>query len=494
MRRVLLVVLCALALAGSAAGDASDRVKAILMSAVTPADLRARLLAWMADLAPADSSGSGDAWHYLAQSYDRGAVADSAAGAYRRAWGILGNRDDLIGWVDAKLVDEQAADAREVLPPLRASMAELSNAQPSVRALVQGRVAWAEFIAGHADSAVMSFAPAAEVLERRMEWRYRMARAQLAAGHAPEAVALALPVAAASRTRDLEVMEFLRESARRAGMGKDAIDLELRQRVSLSDQKVSVLLARWGDAKRSHIIASDSFPVGVVSLPPGVRKTRPVAVMVLMAPGDSLPLYDSLAIALQRHGLHVMVVEPRGSGLSVGRWCPLPDAWDGREEEIQHRVARDVRDAWRAFARSSKLDTTRYVVVGSGRSATMAVEAADIDRHVRALLLAGPAPAEVDRGAVRARLAALQLPVFFQIAPEEYGATYEVTDQLYQAGNRAASRVVESKTAGRGAAQFRGDTALVTRFNGWLDAVLAKSAAKSAPKKPATRPAPPRKG
>jgi hypothetical protein len=76
--------------------------------------------------------------------------------------------------------------------------------------------------------------------------------------------------------------------------------------------------------------------------------------------------------------------------------------------------------------------------------------------------------------------------VFFQIAPEEFGATYEVTDMLYQAGNRAASRVVEGKMPGRGAAQFRSDTTLVTRFNGWLDDLLVK--------KPATRPAPRRKG
>jgi hypothetical protein len=485
MRRVLLVVWCAVALAGSAAGDASDRVKAILMSSVTPADLRARLLAWITDVPAADSSGSGDAWHYVALSYERGGVADSAAMAYRRAWGILGNREDLIGHVDAMLVEERPEDGRAVIPMLRQALAELPNVPPTVRALIQGRLAWAEFIAGKPDSAVATFAPVADLLGRRMEWSYRMARAKLAAGDAAGAVRLALPVAAASRTTDLEVMGVLRESAKRAGASHDAIDMGVRQLVLQSDQKANALLTRWGDATRSQIVASDSFPLGVVSLPPRARKSRPVGVVVMMAPGDSLPLYDSLAVALRRHGLHVLMVEPRGSGLSVGRWCPLPEAWDGREEEVQHRVARDARDAWRTFARSSRLDTTRYVVVGSQRSATMAVEAAAVDRRVRALLLAGPTPVEVDRGAMRARLAALQLPVFFQIAPEEYGATYEITDQLYQAGNRAASRVVEAKTAGRGVAQFRGDTTLVTRFTGWLDDLLAK---------PATPPAPRRKG
>ena len=87
-----------------------------------------------------------------------------------------------------------------------------------------------------------------------------------------------------------------------------------------------------------------------------------------------------------------------------------------------------------------------------------------------------PAPAPVDRGLTRARLAQLHLPVFFQIAPDDFDATYAITDALYQAGDRGGSRVAESEVSGRGLAQFRDDPALAGRFLAWLDATLRPAA------------------
>jgi hypothetical protein len=120
----------------------------------------------------------------------------------------------------------------------------------------------------------------------------------------------------------------------------------------------------------------------------------------------------------------------------------------------------------------------------------MAVEAATLDPRVKALLLVSPAPAPVDRGLTRARLAQLHLPVFFQIAPDDFDATYAITDALYQAGNRAASRVVESSMGGQGLAQFRGDRVLAARFLTWLDATLPPAAPARGPAAP-RRPTPP---
>jgi hypothetical protein len=109
---------------------------------------------------------------------------------------------------------------------------------------------------------------------------------------------------------------------------------------------------------------------------------------------------------------------------------------------------------------------------------------------VKALLLVCPAPAPVDHGLTRARLAHLGLPVFFQIAPDDYDATYAITDVLYQAGDRAASRVVESMTGGAGLIQFRYDPAIAARFLAWLDATLQPVAPPPA-QAPAPHPTPP---
>jgi hypothetical protein len=111
----------------------------------------------------------------------------------------------------------------------------------------------------------------------------------------------------------------------------------------------------------------------------------------------------------------------------------------------------------------------------------MAVEAATLDPGARALLLVSPAPALVDWGTTRARLAAMRRPVFFQVAADDFDASYRITDALYQAGDREASRVVESRTSGSGLAQFRDDPQLAARFLDWLDATFSGS-------RPATRP------
>jgi pimeloyl-ACP methyl ester carboxylesterase len=163
----------------------------------------------------------------------------------------------------------------------------------------------------------------------------------------------------------------------------------------------------------------------------------------------------------------------------------VPDAWFDREALLQARVALDVRDAMRSVARTARVDTARYVVVGVGPTVTMAVEAALVDPRVKALLLVSPAPAPVDRGLVRASLARLHMPVFFQIGPERSTATYRITDVFYRAGNQPASRVVETRMGGTHLAQFQNDPELARRLLAWLDVTLRPPVAPRA-----TRPAP----
>jgi pimeloyl-ACP methyl ester carboxylesterase len=255
------------------------------------------------------------------------------------------------------------------------------------------------------------------------------------------------------------------------------------------------------------LTASDGFPLGGIlvpaAAPPQVRTSRrgsaaatsarrapALLAILLLAPGDTTASGDSLVIALRRHGITTLMLYPRGHGPSVNPSCPSPEAWFDREAAMQARIARDVLDAVRGGRRVTTVDSTRYLVVGVGASATMAIEAATLDPRVRALLLVCPAPAPVDRGLTRARVAQLGLPVFFQIAPDDYDATYAITDALYQTGDRAASRVVESRTGGAGLIQFRYDPAIAARFLAWLDATLRPAAPRPA-QAPAPRPTPP---
>jgi hypothetical protein len=180
----------------------------------------------------------------------------------------------------------------------------------------------------------------------------------------------------------------------------------------------------------------------------------------------------------------VMLVEPRGSGRSVGPRCPLPDAWRGREAELQDRSADDPREAVRALAREVTIDTTRYLLVGVGATAPIAVEAARRDRRATALMLVSPDPAPVDRGPMRATLAALRPPVYYQTAPGDF-TTWEVIDSLYRAGDQRRSRIAEAEGLGRYATLFRRDPKIMTRFKLWL--------AESWPRLPAPRATPPRR-
>jgi hypothetical protein len=317
-------------------------------------------------------------------------------------------------------------------------------------------------------------------------------------------VDLLLPNAVRARGTDDDVVEMLEQAGKELGMEPRIRNEVLRQVEDRDRSEIALAKALGGSLLALH--ASDGFPLGCLlvpaastprgrtarNLPASARRQPPLLAVVLMAPGDTLASADSLALALRRHGLTTLLLHARGYGASVGPPCPSPDAWFDREAALQALIARDVRDAVRGVRGVTTVDSTRYVVVGVAASATMAVEAATLDARVKALLLVSPAPAPVDRGPTRARLARLRPPVFFQIAPDDFETTYAITDALYQAGDRSASRVAESTMSGRSLAQFRDDPTLAPRFLAWLDATLRPAApprGAPAPRRP-TRPAP----
>ena len=478
----LAVALLAPATPARAAFPASP-THAVLTTSSTSAELRARLDSLARALTASDPSEAGGAWYYLGSSADRSGMRDSALAAYERALALRGNREERLAAVDLRLRREAPGDARAALALLAAALEESSGQTAMSQAQIAGRQAWAYFLAGRADSASLLFRGLEDVLGSGLEWRYRIGKAALANGDATRAYEMLYPVALASRTKDEDVMIDLHAAATRLGSVRQ-LDTQIEQDLHDRDAREQRRFSAW-QGRRVLFTGTDGFPLTGIALPPAGRTRRRGAV-VLMAPGDSVVAADSLALALQRAGYGVILVPPRGSNWSVAPSLPVPDAWAGREEDLERLAARDAPRALRALATVAPVDTTRYLVVGVSGAATAACLAARFDPQVRALLLVSPAVATVDRGPTRAALTAARIPAFFQIAPEDFNASYDLSDLLYQAGDRAASRVVEARTAGRALAQFRADPSLTQRFVEWLNGVLK-------PPRPApSRSAPPR--
>jgi len=486
----LLLLVCALpALAAPMVSPARtvSPARALLTQAATPTSLRSQLLAYAESAAAGDHLGAGEALSYAGTSFQREGRVDSAIVCHRRAFELLGSEEPLLALVDQLLLRRGAGDAAEAIRLLTAARAASEWDAPS--ALVS-RIAWAHFLQGKADTAAKLFAIVEGSLLPRYDWRFRMARVAFTLKDYRRTVDLLMPVAIRTRGTDDEVIEMLEQAGKETGLGRRLQTAVLRG-TSDRDQSEFALASAMG-GRLLALTASDGFPLGGLLVPAATSPSRAPALLavLLLAPGDTTASGDSLALTLSRHGITTLMLYPRGHGASVNSSCPSPEAWFDREAALQARIARDVRDAVRGVRLATTVDSTRYLVVGVGASATMAVEAATLDPRVKALLLVCPAPAPVDRGPTRARLAQLGLPVFFQIAPDDFDATYTITDVLYQAGDRSASRVVESRKGGGGLVQFRYDPALAARFLAWLDATLLPGASPPT-QVPAPRPTPP---
>lgn len=483
MRSFVLSVALLLLLAVPALGEPPHtRAGALLVLSDSPAALRAALVAYADSAAAAgDAIGAAEALDFAAQSFQREGAVDSAILCHRRALELDATEPRVLALADQLLLRRAPEDLAESLRRLEDARALSEHAAP---AAILGRLAWARFQQGDIDSAGALFARVAPQLASQPEWRFRMARVALERRDHRRASDLLLPEAVRTRGTDDDVVGMLEKVGEATGMTRQ-LQQEVRRRIEDGDLP-ALETARALGGKLVAFDASDGFPLGGMLVPAGRPARRaPLLAVVLLAPADPPGTADSLVAALRRHRMTTLLLYPRGSGASVGPYCPSPEAWFDREAALQARVARDVVEAARWVRTVTPVDTTRYVVAGVAASATMAVEAATLDPRARALLLVSPAPALVDWGTTRARLAALRPPVFFQVAADDFDASYRITDALYQAGDREASRVVESRTSGSGLAQFRDDPQLAKRFLAWLDETLRRPPAGP---RPATRP------
>jgi dienelactone hydrolase len=479
-----LLLVLVFATAASAQAPPESDTQRLLMEGDTPAGLRALLFAKAAKLEASDRASAGELLYYAGMSYERGAEADSAIATYRRAVELRGAIEERIALADALLTRRRGEDVEHALDALEQRPPGLQPSSSELQARLDASRAWGRHLAGRSEQARDLFQPHASMLSLMPDWRYRMAVVDLALGDARHAYQLLFPLAVTSYKQDREVMARLREITD-AMNATPRLEGEIDRAIQKREQGEALALERM-KATRYRFTADDAFPLsGSVIAPEG--KTRRMAAVVLVAPGDTIADYDSLAVALERSGYAMMLLDVRGSGGSVGPTCPLPDRWVGREQALQTLCARDVRVAFKALARLTPVDTTHYAVVGVGTAASIAVEAAGLDRRIAALLLVSPRPAAVDRGPMRARLARLRVPVYFQSGPEDFD-WFVVTERLYQSGNRSASRVAEARLVGHGVRQFYYDPAIANRFTRWLDETMRTTMPR------APRPTSPRKG
>jgi pimeloyl-ACP methyl ester carboxylesterase len=482
--RLTLVLFASCLIVATPSRAAKEPLDAVLEISATGIELRSRLLAFADSVAAIDTVLASQAVAWAGLSYARDAVPDSAVSCYERAL-VLDPRGprriELASVLLTRLAAGDAARAREVMRPVQPFTPELPDISQTT---VQGLFAWSHFMTGQVDSATRLFAPIERWLSVHQEWRYRMACVAFERNDYRTAILLLTPLAVVSRLFDHDVMDLLNESAERLG-ARSRLEPMLLTEIYKRDQIEKELLSDLG-ARRVAFRGTDGFPLGAtVAAPRGVA--RPRAAVVLVAPGDTLALYDSLTVGLRRMGLAVMLLDPRGSGYSVAPGCPLPDSWKGREAQMQAAVAGDVAAAARALAREVGSDSTQYLVVGVGATAAIALQAAR-DRGVRAVMLVSPTASPADRGAMCAFISARKPPIYFQSGPEDF-TTWPLIDVLYEAGNPRASRVADSEKHGTRATLFRRDRRIFDRFNLWLSETWPRRAEPRA-----TPPSRPRQG
>lgn len=486
MRRLAMFLLLALMFSVEAFAQAPPEsdTQRLLMEPGTPAALRAILLQKSAALSASDPATAGELLRYAGLSFERGGDLDSAIVCYRRAVAARGAVEDRLSFADALLARRGNEDVLEALDALERRPPAVQPTTGDIQALFEGMRGWAYHLAGRTDTALVLFDQNETLLSIRPEWRYRIAVARLAANDPKRAFKLLMPLAVLSRRQDRDVMARLNEIADALSFAP-RLDGEIERGIQQRERGEAMTLERM-QATRYRFLGDDAFPLAGSMITPAGR-TRPIGAIVLVAPGDTIADYDTLSAALTRSGYAVMLLDVRGSGGSVGPSCPLPDRWSGREDLVETQCARDVSSAFRAMLRLAKTDSTRFVVVGVGTTAPIAVQAAGLDRRITALLLVSPRPASVERGTMRARLARRKIPVYFQSGPEDFDY-FTVTERLYQSGNRGASRVAEARLVGHGVRQFYYDPAMVTRFTRWLDETMRPARPR------APRPTSPRKG
>jgi len=447
------------------AGTAPSRAGMLLGLCPDQAKLRAELTR-LADSLRADPAAAADPIYWRATSRARAGLADSAIADFRRAGEWRGLAVDWIGLADALIARARPGDLEEAA----GLMERHSAAGPldEIHAL-RARLGWSLFLSGQVDSANRVYQAMLDALDPDPLWRVRAGRVLAEAPGVDPHVAFdwLFPEVLKARGADRGAIESLQKALERDPRSHD-LDVNALVRTAVARGEAAERLgveSRGGRLLRFS--ASDGFPISAALFAGAPRS--PVAVL-LMGRADSLAGYDSLVVALRAAGLATLLIERRGTRGAAGPGCAGAGDFYGREDALEERIARDARETLRHAAHEAPLDTTR-VMIGGVRDAAGTALLAATRMRTRALLLVSPEVPRVDLGLNCARIAKLMLPMFIQLAPEDYDVVIPA-DALYQSGARSASRVADSRAPGRGAELFRGDPNVAPRLARWLSETL----------------------
>jgi len=413
------------------------------------------------------------------QSFERDGKPDSAISCYQEAVARHAGPGERTALVDALLLRRGPGDATralDLIPPRPRQENVLSEDEVAER---EGRRAWALYLASQGDSALHLMRSYQHWLLQpsspfEREWRYRLAVLEQDHGDLQRAASILALLAVESRFKDKDILADLEDASTKLGI-KTRVEASMIQQRRDSDGAENAVLASMG-ARRVSFSGADGFPLsGIVFAPPRASRSR--AVVVLSPPNAIVEDFDSLATGLGRAGYAMILLDVRGSGFSVEASVPLHETWRGRETRLQSAVARDVAPALRALAAAARVDTTRFLLIGVGPTTPIAVEAASLDPRVRCMVLVSPEAAPTDCGIMRARIARLGRPTFFQIPAREAG-TLPLVEALYESADPRTSRISDSELSGRGAQSFRYDASALPRLIRWLNEVWGVAATR----------------
>lgn len=488
--RILTLLVVSLALAPAvptparaAAPARGDAVESVLLSSTTPDTLRARLAA-LAAAAPAPRTVA-RALELRGLSFERAAMPDSAIACYRRATAVARTSLAPEALVDALLRRRGPGDVDEALAILEQSQSSEQEAGARSAHIDPALLGWAYVVSGQAKRGLEILTPLESRLAIDPAWRYRLARSYVEAGNSTKAVEYLVALNTAARGQDREVAEMLKHLDKSLG-GNSRIPERTQKALQDHDAFEIEQLGRL-QGRRVRLLASDGTLVGGALFADSTGKRPVPAALLLGGPGDEPGDYDSLNVALRKSGFAMFVLDPRGSGWSVAPQFSLPDTWEGRQNALSDRVARDVRDALNAFARVARIDTSRVLLIGVGSMAPVAIAAAAQDPRIGAIVLLDPWTSPVDRGATLAAARLAPVPAFIQLSvPGHVEAMF--ADTLFHTFPPKLSRLVESTALSSGAAAFGSRPDVTPRFVRWLGETLGAKPVKRVIPRAAPRP------
>ncbi len=464
--RTLMLLIVLLMPARAQAARPLTRPQILLWDHGAPSELRRALGAYADSAAngePQARLDAGEALHFLGNSYERDGMPDSAIIHYRRAVALRGDRLERLALSDLLLARGNPESVREARGVIAAELGQALGEPPLTLAHLHARYAWALARAGQPDSALAAVTDWALPLSPEPQWGKRFAGIALEAARADLAWRLALPAAVRSRGTDVAAMDLLRRSATTGGPTMDVTGVIARE-VARRDT-IDTRLRRTLGARRLMVRTVDRFPLAVTFLAP-LATPRPRVALLIAQPSDTLAVFDSLVVQLARAGVAVAILDPRGVRGSVAAAAPGTDTALGHERAWLDLTARDARETLDALVRSRLVDPARAMIGATGSVAFAAARAAELDPRFAAVLLIAPAPAAVDRGALRASLARSQARLFVQVAPEDV-ETMLFADRLAESLPIQQTRVADTGQAGRSAAIFRADPKAVGRLLSW---------------------------